>query len=804
MTPSARPDALNTAPGKGSAISLSGRRALDACCLAMLAGLVFFVLIESLTQPERLVIAYDMDQPFNWEAYNRHALAAGQLPYWNPYVFSGFPAMADIQTGLFYPPNVVLRLLPLTLQNFFSWNLAFHLWVMATGTFALARQLGIGRIASLVAAIGMMLGGATAPRIWAGHLLLIYGFCWMPLAVAAAVHSFTRRSALPTWAFVLTLALQILSAATQPALYTVTIVAIYAVMLAFWPIERRDTWEARLHPLMQLAAGGALALGLTAFQVWPLLELLNESARGGGLDPSQAAKGSFELRHLSTVFFPTALANLQNQFQDGSPGALWEKCPYAGLLLAVVAPLAVFARDHRRTVMFFGVVALGALAFSFGEHLPVFEIHHTILPGFRIPSRLLSAWQLAIAVLGAIALDTLVRRWRPLSGPIVGLYLTGVALALLWASGPAVIAQLSQASGPAPRTFGTDSRIVAATGAGLILIPVIGLAARLPSPALALALGLTALDLGAFAGQFLTISGPSRNLEAERLFADVEVGRVLSICHSKLTSNTMMNLMVPTVDGYNSAYLRNYANLTGLVVGEELNARRTAFAKIGASSELPRRMTLVNLLNTTHIHACGNVAGPFELVRATEDMQLYRNQAALPRASWICQVDLVNNDNRAARNLRESGFDPSRLAVVVNDDPGAESLRELRRPCATDAEIQILTRDTPSGELVANVNAHDSGLLVLSEVYYPARNAWVDGGPTQTIRTNLALTGIALGPGQHRVELRYVPTRFYVGLLISVAALGVLIIATVVARRISRYASVLQETRTSAGATGLD
>src|SRR4029453_10959970 len=39
-------------------------------------------------------------------------LRAGQLPLWNPYIFSGFPLMADIEAGSFYPPNVLFLILP--------------------------------------------------------------------------------------------------------------------------------------------------------------------------------------------------------------------------------------------------------------------------------------------------------------------------------------------------------------------------------------------------------------------------------------------------------------------------------------------------------------------------------------------------------------------------------------------------------------------------------------------------------------------------------------------------------------------
>src|SRR2546426_8702641 len=38
------------------------------------------------------------------------SLKNGQLPLWNPYTFNGMPFQADIQTALFYIPNLLLTM----------------------------------------------------------------------------------------------------------------------------------------------------------------------------------------------------------------------------------------------------------------------------------------------------------------------------------------------------------------------------------------------------------------------------------------------------------------------------------------------------------------------------------------------------------------------------------------------------------------------------------------------------------------------------------------------------------------------
>ena len=72
----------------------------------------------------------------SWEAINRLAYASRggvvggrrrQSPYWNPYSFSGYPGMADIQTLVYYPPAVLLRLAATLSVHHLGWRRAASL-----------------------------------------------------------------------------------------------------------------------------------------------------------------------------------------------------------------------------------------------------------------------------------------------------------------------------------------------------------------------------------------------------------------------------------------------------------------------------------------------------------------------------------------------------------------------------------------------------------------------------------------------------------------------------------------------------
>jgi uncharacterized membrane protein YfhO len=73
------------------------------------------------------------------------------------------------------------------------------------------------------------------------------------------------------------------------------------------------------------------------------------------------------------------------------------------------------------------------------------------------------------------------------------------------------------------------------------------------------------------------------------------------------------------------------------------------------------------------------------------------------------------------------------------------------------------------------------GYLVRAYTYYPGWRATVDGRPTEILRANYAFMALPLGPGEHRVELRYRPVSLTFGAVVS--GLSLLVVIGVVGLR---------------------
>ena len=229
------------------------------------------LLFPTVVQPKTVVYG---DETLTWEAVNRLAYNAGQSPNWDPYSFSGYPGMANIQTLVYYPPAMVLRRLPLT--AFVTWGLVLHLWIMGAGVFALCRQLGIGRMAAVTAAAGVMLSGAVAPRLYLGHFVVLFGYAWLPLALALALRSSRRATLWPLPALVAVLVLQVLAGFVQGSVYVgVAVTAVFLCRPQRAPAAGGRSWTPLVQPVVLFALVGALA----AFQLLPTFHLLVDAGR---------------------------------------------------------------------------------------------------------------------------------------------------------------------------------------------------------------------------------------------------------------------------------------------------------------------------------------------------------------------------------------------------------------------------------------------------------------------------------------------------------------------------------------------
>jgi len=164
--------------------------------------------------------------------------------------------------------------------------------------------------------------------------------------------------------------------------------------------------------------------------------------------------------------------------------------------------------------------------------------------------------------------------------------------------------------------------------------------------------------------------------------------------------------------------------------------------------------------------------GKIKLLGRKGDVYIYVNTTALPRA-WMSPALAFSNNEFVFAELartRGSGLHEAVPAVL----PAIAASKEGARVPAVAAPVR-LTRHSAT-DLVFTTTAKAKGLLVVSELYYPGWQAYVDGVKVPTVQAALMLRGVMLKGNQKTIEFRFEPTVVRQGAIVSIALVALLVL----------------------------
>ena len=166
-------------------------------------------------------------------------------------------------------------------------------------------------------------------------------------------------------------------------------------------------------------------------------------------------------------------------------------------------------------------------------------------------------------------------------------------------------------------------------------------------------------------------------------------------------------------------------------------------------------------------------------------------------------------DDRLVVNLGylASGTSHARISFLDRRVVRYSSLKVFAMPMARYADhVNALAAEGMRGVTVGadalsgTVTSHGDGVLFLSVPYDAGWSAAVDGIAAPIMKANVGFSGIAVGDGTHRVEMRYATPGLRVGILVSVLALLLTIALAILTER--RLAAHRRARQTTAGAEG--
>jgi hypothetical protein len=710
-----------------------------------------------------------------WAVVTHRVYSAGEVPIWNPYEAAGAPLAANMQSAVFDPLLLAVHLHPTQ----WTWDLsiigAFVLGAAAAYMFG--RVLGMWVVPAVVTSAAFSLSG------WF-FLYSNNGWCrsyaYLPLLFLLVELVLRSRRLLPVLVLGVAVAGNIYVGMPEASVLVIGSAAAYAVVRL---VQDRRRVSAGVS-LARLGGGGLLGVMLAAPLVLLFLEYepLSFNIHKAEFGPGSTTDPQWGLLNWLVPFFQeqTRVLTVRN---------------WIGVAVGVSALAGMSGRTETRRLhtWFFAALAAAVLLKTYEfrvldwvGRLPVVE--QINFPTFGAPVA-----SFAFAVLAGIGVHVVWRRDLDVKRFLTLLALATVLLAVFACTGDRW----------STITSATHEHLAAVWGRGVFfaVLAVVAILAgswlgrRWGAPLLAVVLVaelfvLAPSDIYAKRGDPYATPGWMPYVQAA--LAQDPHARVFGL-DAMLYPNTAGALGLQDIRALDALYVERYLRYVKTFIAPSVSDRFTG-------TELPvvfRDNPMFDALAVRPILSAQDLAtGPgLRLLGRDGGTRVYENTNAYPRAWVVHDVHLAHDADDAFRYLethsrRKDGafvvdrFDPRNQAVVevgeTNTDPTLDVLENGRTPCASAAEDGVRIERYAAGAVELRVNAACAGVLVLPDVYFPGWTATVNGEDQPIYATDGAFRGVTVPQGESRVELRYEPRAFPVGIAIAcaglVAFLGVAIV----------------------------
>jgi hypothetical protein len=715
-----------------------------------------------------------MIQNYPFRDFFARALRHWALPLWAPEINCGFPLFAEGQAGILYPFNLLAALF-LPTWAALNYNIVFHFWLAGAGAYGLLRAFGCLPVAALVGGLSYCCSGYLVVRAMSPNYVDVCA--WLPVCLLLIELALQRGQWRLTLAAALVVGLQWLAGHPQAACYSAGASSLFALYRGW-----RQGWG-----LAVLLALGVplLGLGLAAAQLLPTAELVRVSSRGRGLSLEQFVSMSLPPERLITLFLPNFFGNdASGSYWGQREGFFIQLCPYLGVLTLFLGLVALRRRRDQYTCFFCALSAL-ALVLSLGHYTELFSLLYQI-PGlkfFRIPTRFLLWLALAVAVLAGLGLDQILRspqRRGAGSWWCAGL-LGALVLGMAWGNHQVLwgeVAELGRGTKLAAllhyqRELRWDLvRCLLLLGLGAAVATSQGRAGwRLRALPWAVPLAVYA-DLYSFGADFNGLVEPEvylRQPESAALIredARIQGGmapRVLSLVSEENSPYDWHGGWAVDQGSYRHypqtlrMYTASQYGLAGALPGwSPLHlARHWEFIRAYPGA--------MDLAGVEYVLSYRPLGGRSLEALADGEIKVYRNRTALPRAYLVPGFRLVPGARERLEKLTDPSFDPRR-EVLLEADPGAGG-----RAAGVAGSVRV--RSYAPEEVQLELEGSVSGLLVLSDTYYPGWRAFVDGVEGTILQANHVFRALPVPAGARQVVFKYEPDSFRYGLWLSALSL---------------------------------
>jgi Bacterial membrane protein YfhO len=714
------------------------------------------------------------------------SLRAGELPLWDRHMATGFPLLADFQSGAFYPPHLAFLVLPFF--SAVSTTFLFHYLVAATGSYLLCRHWGYPAYLSLLGAILFTFSGVIISLTnLLNHFQAAVWVPWLVLLAERCFHSCSWRN---FFGFIAVSLLLLLAGSPEFYMMSVTF-----VILALLRVKATSLAVGSYGKIALIVLGGnTLVAGLAMIQLAPTIELFLHSRRSQPIPFSEAIDWSLNPYDLFNLFFldkevdTTILPGMRFFFLSRASFFLSH---YLGAITLFGGWFWLIYSSAKERAVILALILL-TFVFAFGGYTPVYPFLLNFLPILgliRFPEKF---FFLTYGILWFVALrgffvffETEASAQKRVFAILFSILFALLVFYLLLRLNTDWVSQFVAFRTKSPLLSSPTVKATALVlvsierqlflSLGLVLL-FFATKKRLARAALfqVLLVGVAFFDLERAHRDYQYLLDPSFVYDGQKVVSkpDADIGRVFYYPAGNTLHPAQYSVLSrPSFEEAVSLVFGNLLPNTGRFHGFEYFQEIDAFSRrpyldflsFTDSADRETRFRLLGSLNVKYVISFRELPEHgISLVRYFSEYPswLYKVEQTVPRVYVVNKSVVETNSRQILQRLGSPNFDPTQEVVL-----DTELAMKSRHPLTATATI--IHYENQSVTVQASLN--DSGVLVLADAYYPGWKAYVNGKEQVIRRANLFFRAVVLPAGTHTVEFRYDPTSFKLGLAISIA-----------------------------------
>lgn len=704
-------------------------------------------------------------------SFHSQALLGERELLWDSGIYGGHPLFAEGQGGFANPLNVLCALLfePQYGIGVFHW---LSMLLGGIGVYCLALSLGIRPWAAVFASLATTFSG-----VWIGfqyNLSVSGAMTWAPWLLAAVEYWLRRPTLWRASLMALPAALLIFAGYPHIAHGSAIYLIVRLSVLLLTQENRSLVWSNRKPLLLFGIWAVALAVGLSAVQLLPLIELIGQSHRENGINLAFAGLIGLDVYVKGLLFF------------NADPTTkIFTTESLASCLVVLLFGAVIFAKPSARIV---GHVLAAIFLFNLGMEFasPLFRLVYELnlvpgLRGYRIMHPFFSLAVIGMAVIAAYVLDNLAGILSQASVSKSTRY--GVMFYfLLWLM---LVAYFYDSAFTSLNAWESAAFIILAGG-----LCRIGQLRHVAVLAVILyAMGAFAYKTAVFNFYDTTVLHQPESIQT--ILQDPQLAEFKASSGREAGMFVFIPSNDPSLAKQYQHYLKSISpfpsldwgipsidGVLGLALARRMLIQSTVEAELNGDVATQPGSRIIDVLGIKYAsrHASTSAAGLELIHHDTDDgVLIYRNIHARPRFQLYQRAAFVDSPEAALQQLVQS--EPGLLLVEGPDAVGAT----VQHVCEEPARLEV--SQATSRHYRMTVLTECPVWLFVADANYPGWQAKIDEAPVTLYSAQVMGKAVRVPSGEHHIQLDYMPRSFYVGLGVTLVSLVLVFISLLLALR---------------------